>query len=95
MAPVDETRILHGLNPQLHFALADDDCGIKFDVMPPGKRFRERDMLSGGEKTFAALALIFSLHSFRPSPFFVMDEIDAALDNPNVLRVCIVLLVCG
>jgi Fe-S cluster assembly ATPase SufC len=55
--------------------------------MPPGKRFRELEMLSGGEKTVAALALIFGLHSFQPSPFFVMDEIDAALDNHNVQKV--------
>lgn len=45
------------------------------------------DQLSGGEKTVAALALLFSIHSFRPAPFFVMDEIDAALDNINVRKV--------
>lgn len=56
--------------------------------MPPGKKFREIDLLSGGEKTVAALALLFSLHSFRPSPFFVLDEVDAALDNVNVHKVC-------
>ena len=55
--------------------------------MPPTKRFREMADLSGGEKTLAALALVFAVHSFRPSPFFVLDEIDAALDNTNVARV--------
>ena len=42
---------------------------------------------SGGERTLAALALLFAIHEFRPSPFFVMDEIDAALDNVSATRV--------
>lgn len=61
--------------------------GIKYNVMPPHKRFREMDQLSGGEKTVAALALLFAVHSYREAPFFVLDEIDAALDNANVYRV--------
>lgn len=61
--------------------------GIKYTAMPPAKRFRDMDQLSGGERTVAALALLFAVHDFRPSPFFVMDEIDAALDNVNVTRV--------
>jgi structural maintenance of chromosome 1 len=56
-------------------------------VQPPGKRFREMQLLSGGEKTQAALALVFALHAFRPSPFLVMDEVDAALDSSNVHKV--------
>ena len=62
--------------------------GIKFNAMPPMKRFRDMEQLSGGEKTVAALALLFAIHSYRPAPFFVMDEVDAALDNVNVLKVC-------
>lgn len=66
---------------------ADEEAGIRYDAMPPGKGFRELQMLSGGEQSVAALALIFALHSYQPSPFLVMDEVDAALDNANVQRV--------
>eukprot|EP00741_Cyanophora_paradoxa_P011004 tig00020553_g10636.t1 len=61
--------------------------GIQFTSMPPLKRFRGMEQLSGGEKTVAALALLFAIHSYQPSPFFVLDEVDAALDNINVNRV--------
>ncbi|KAL6760529.1 RecF/RecN/SMC [Haematococcus lacustris] len=61
--------------------------GIKYTAMPPTKRFRDMEQLSGGEKTVAALALLFAIHSYRPSPFFVLDEVDAALDATNVARV--------
>ncbi|EQB79024.1 structural maintenance of chromosomes protein 1A [Camelus ferus] len=55
--------------------------GINYNCVAPGKRFRPMDNLSGGEKTVAALALLFAIHSYKPAPFFVLDEIDAALDN--------------
>ena len=58
--------------------------GVKFTAMPPTKRFRDMEQLSGGEKTMAALALLFAIHSYRSSPFFVLDEVDAALDKTNV-----------
>nr|KAJ3408666.1 Structural maintenance of chromosomes protein 1 [Polyrhizophydium stewartii] len=61
--------------------------GIKYHAMPPMKRFREMEQLSGGEKTVAALALLFAIHSFCPAPFFVLDEVDAALDNTNVAKI--------
>ena len=54
--------------------------GIKFTAIPPGKRYREMDQLSGGEKTVIALALLFAMHSYKPCPFFILDEIDASLD---------------
>ena len=58
--------------------------GVNFTAMPPSKRYRDMEMLSGGEKTIAALALLFAIHSYRASPFFVLDEVDAALDKSNV-----------
>ena len=58
--------------------------GVKFTAMPPTKRFRDMDQLSGGEKTMAALALLFAIHSYRSAPFFVLDEVDSALDKTNV-----------
>ncbi len=61
--------------------------GIKYHAMPPLKRFRDMEHLSGGEKTMAALALLFAIHSYQPSPFFVLDEVDAALDNANVAKI--------
>jgi len=62
-------------------------AGIKYHAMPPMKRFRDMEQLSGGEKTIAALALLFAIHSYQPSPFFVLDEVDAALDNTNVAKI--------
>eukprot|EP00057_Strongylocentrotus_purpuratus_P031908 XP_786064.2 PREDICTED: structural maintenance of chromosomes protein 1A isoform X1 [Strongylocentrotus purpuratus] len=61
--------------------------GINYNCVAPGKRFRPMDNLSGGEKTVAARALLFAIHSYRPAPFFVLDEIDAALDNTNISKV--------
>uniref|UniRef100_U3JJH0 Structural maintenance of chromosomes 1B n=1 Tax=Ficedula albicollis TaxID=59894 RepID=U3JJH0_FICAL len=58
--------------------------GIGFHCVAPGKRFMPMDSLSGGERTVAALALVFAVHSFRPAPFFILDEIDAPLDNTNI-----------
>ncbi|KAF0685957.1 Aste57867_22209 [Aphanomyces stellatus] len=69
--------------------------GMKYNAMPPMKRFREMEQLSGGEKTVAALALLFAIHSFRPSPFFVLDEVDAALDNVNVNKVSTYIQKCS
>ncbi|XP_067090421.1 structural maintenance of chromosomes protein 1B [Osmerus mordax] len=61
--------------------------GISYNCVAPGKRFMAMDNLSGGEKVIAALALVFAIHSFRPAPFFVLDEVDAALDNTNIGKV--------
>lgn len=79
------------LGGSAYLTLEDEDepysFGIKYHIMPPLKRFRDMENLSGGEKTIGALALLFAIHSFHPSPFFVLDEIDAALDNLNVNKI--------
>lgn len=61
--------------------------GMNYNCVAPGKRFQPMSNLSGGEKTIAALALLFAIHSYQPAPFFVLDEIDAALDNTNIGKV--------
>ncbi|XP_066152945.1 structural maintenance of chromosomes protein 4 isoform X2 [Euwallacea fornicatus] len=58
--------------------------GIQFIVRPPRKTWKKISNLSGGEKTLSSLALVFALHYYKPSPLYVMDEIDAALDFKNV-----------
>lgn len=58
--------------------------GVVLSVMPPKKSWKNINNLSGGEKTLASLALVFALHAYKPSPFYVMDEVDAALDFRNV-----------
>lgn len=58
--------------------------GIVFSVRPPKKSWKNISNLSGGEKTLSSLALVFALHHFKPTPLYVMDEIDAALDFKNV-----------
>lgn len=58
--------------------------GIQFNVRPPKKSWKCISNLSGGEKTLSSLALVFALHYYKPSPLYVMDEIDAALDFKNV-----------
>lgn len=58
--------------------------GIKFTAMPPSKRFCDMALLSGGEKTVAAMALLFAIQAYQRPPFLVLDEIDAHLDHTNV-----------
>ena len=58
--------------------------GIVFSVRPPRKSWKNISNLSGGEKTLSSLALVFALHHYKPTPLYVMDEIDAALDFKNV-----------
>ena len=62
------------------------NCGIEIKVQPPGKALKIITLLSGGEKAFVAIALYFAILKVRPTPFVVMDEIEAALDDNNVTK---------
>ncbi len=81
-------RLFRGGKASLSLTESEDvlDAGVDILAQPPGKRLQNVNLLSGGEKTLTALALLVSLFQVHPSPFFLLDEVDAALDDANVGR---------
>ena len=81
-------EIFGGGHAELQLADTSDilNCGIDIKVSPPGKAVKTLTLLSGGEKAFVAIALYFAILKLRPTPFCVLDEIEAALDDVNVAR---------
>ncbi|MCA9583690.1 MAG: chromosome segregation protein SMC, partial [Myxococcales bacterium] len=67
------------------------ECGLDIVARPPGKELRSISLLSGGEKTMTAVALLFAMFRSKPSPYCILDEVDAALDDANVDRYATVL----
>ncbi len=81
-------RLFNGGVGKIWLAESDDptQAGIEIAAQPPGKKMTSLNLLSGGERAMTAVALIFAILSVRPSPFYIFDEIDAALDEANVGR---------
>ena len=79
-------RLFRGGRASLELTAGEDplDAGIEIQVRPPGKELRSINLLSGGERTLTALALLLAVFQSRPSPFCLLEEVDAALDDANV-----------
>jgi chromosome segregation protein len=81
-------RLFNGGEADLQLIAADDplDSGIEITARPPGTKLRSLTLLSGGQKTMTAVGLLFAIYMVKPSPFCVLDELDAPLDDANVGR---------
>ena len=84
------TKLFNGGNAKLELVDSDDplEAGLEMLVSPPGKRLQSITLLSGGEQALTALSLIFAVFLTNPSPICVLDEVDAPLDDANVIRFC-------
>ncbi|MFZ3077422.1 MAG: AAA family ATPase [Candidatus Aenigmatarchaeota archaeon] len=78
---------LTGGEADLHLEEDSLDSGLVIEASPAGKRLLNIDSMSGGEKTLVALAFLFAVQRFRPAPFYILDEVDAALDKPNSRKI--------
>src|SRR4051794_39253854 len=74
-----EAEEQHGIDP-------DDDLGVEIEITPAGKSMKRLTLLSGGEKTMTAIAFLFSVFLAKPCPFYILDEVEAALDDLNITR---------
>ena len=83
------TKLFNGGTAKLIMVANDEDpleCGVEIIARPPGKRPQSISLLSGGERTMTAVSLLFAIYLIKPSPFCLLDELDAALDDSNIGR---------
>ena len=83
------TKLFNGGTAKLVLIENPDDpleCGVEIIARPPGKRLQSISLLSGGERTMTAVSLLFAIYLIKPSPFCLLDELDAALDDSNIGR---------
>ena len=86
-------KLFSGGDAKLELVKSDDplQTGLEIFARPPGKKLSNISLLSGGEKTLTAIALIFSIFLINPSPICILDEVDAALDDVNIDKFCLIL----